>query len=250
MTAWMSIGLSVVLVLGIVVGPASAQEEGDPTLTEVWEPIPPAVDPGDATRPPSDAIVLFDGRDLAAWQGRDGEAAWIVADGAVTVAPGAGDIRTRQAFGDVQLHVEWRTPTTIEGEGQERGNSGVYLMSRYEIQVLDSFESRTYSNGQAGSIYKQFIPLVNATRPPGEWQTYDIVFMAPRFADDGTLEHPATMTVLHNGVLIQNHVAVKGTIMYIGEPEYEHHKPREPLLLQEHGNRVSYRNIWMRELSP
>jgi len=241
-----SVMLSVLFLL--VAAAAGAQDQGDPTLTEVWEPIPPQIDPGDATHPPSDAIVLFDGTDLSAWSGRDGEATWTVAGGTMTVAPGTGDIRTKQGFGDVQLHIEWRSPTTITGEGQERGNSGVYLMGKYELQVLDSYESRTYSNGQAGSIYKQFIPLVNATRAPGEWQTYDIMFMRPRFRNDGSVERPAMMTVLHNGVLIQNHVTLKGSSVYIGQPEYEHHGDREPLVLQDHSNLVSYRNIWIREI--
>lgn len=241
-----SVMLSVVFLL--LAASAGAQEQGDPTLTEVWEPVPPKVDPGDATHPPSDAIVLFDGTDLSAWSGRDGAAKWTVADGAMTVAPGTGDIRTKQGFGNVQLHIEWRAPTTITGEGQERGNSGVYLMGKYELQVLDSYESRTYSNGQAGSIYKQFIPLVNATRPPGEWQSYDVIFMRPHFRSDGSVERPATMTVLHNGVLIQNNVELKGSTVYIGQPEYEHHDDKEPLLLQDHSNLVSYRNVWIREL--
>ncbi len=248
MTGRLSIGLFVVLSMAGIAPPARAQSVGDPALTEVWEPVPPTVDPGDARHPPSDAIVLFGGGDLAAWESADGDAAWTLADDVVTVAPGTGDISTREAFGDVQLHLEWRSPTQIEGAGQERGNSGVYLMGRYEVQVLDSYESRTYSNGQAGSIYKQFIPLVNATRPPGEWQTYDIIFMAPRFESDGTLQRPATMTVLHNGVLIQNHVTVKGTVEYIGQPQYESHRAKEPLMLQDHSNLVSYRNVWLREL--
>ena len=225
-----------------------AQSRGRPELTEVWDPVPPKVDPGDATRAPSDAIVLFDGTDLSAWTGRDGAAQWKVEDGAFTVVKETGDIATRQAFGDVQLHIEWRSPAEVVGEGQGRGNSGVFLMGLYEVQVLDSFESLTYSNGQAGSIYKQFIPMVNATRPPGEWQAYDIVFMAPRFAADGSLEQPATMTALHNGVLIHNHVTLRGPTRFIGEPAYEAHAPELPLTLQDHGNPVSFRNIWIREL--
>lgn len=218
------------------------QTEGDPTLTEVWEPVPEIVDapPGE---PPSDAIVLFDGNDLSEWTGE-----WNVASGAVTVAPGSGNLITKRSFGDVQLHIEWSTPSVVEGEGQERGNSGIFLMERYELQVLDSYENTTYSNGQAGSIYKQHIPLVNASRPPGEWQSYDVIFMAPRFRDDGTLSQPATFTVLHNGVLIQNHVTVEGPTLYIGEPSYEAHEPKLPLMLQDHSNPVSYRNIWLREL--
>lgn len=227
---------------------AAPLQQGDPRLTEVWEPVPPVVDPGDETTAPSDAVVLFDGTDLSAWEGRDGNAAWTVADGVLTVAAGTGDIRTRRAFGDVQLHLEWRAPAEVAGEGQERGNSGVYLMGLYEVQVLDSYDNRTYSNGQAGSIYKQSMPAVNASRPPGQWQSYDIVFMAPRFDAAGDLEHPATMTVFHNGVLIQNHFELRGPTVHIGEPAYEHHAMRLPLRLQDHDNPVSYRNIWVREL--
>ncbi len=225
------------------------QGQGDPSLTEVWEPEPAIVIPGHVGGPPADAVVLFDGSDLSAWQGRDGEeAAWDVADGVLTIVPDTGDIVTTQGFGDVQLHLEWRTPAVVRGRSQDRGNSGVYLMSRYELQVLDSYENRTYSNGQAGSIYKQHIPLVNVSRAPGAWQTYDIIFMAPRFRADGTVERPATMTVLHNGVLIQNHAELRGTSVNVGEPEYDAHGPREPLLLQDHDHPVSYRNIWVREL--
>ena len=236
------------VVAAIVSFVAGAQTRGRPELTEVWEPVPPKVDPGEPGRAPSDAIVLFDGSDLSAWTGRDGEARWSIEDGAFTVVKGTGDIATRRAFGDGQLHIEWRSPTEIVGEGQGRGNSGVFLMGLYEVQVLDSYENRTYSNGQAGSIYKQFIPEVNASRPPGEWQSYDIVFMAPRFAAGGSLEQPATMTVLHNGVLIQNHVTLRGPTVFIGEPAYQAHEPELPLTLQDHGNPVSFRNIWIREL--
>jgi hypothetical protein len=219
-------------------------QQGDPKATEVWSPVPPVVRPGEGAAPPSDAIVLFDGRDLSEWR----EPLWKVEDGAVTVVAKTGSLVTRRAFGDVQLHIEWRTPAAVEGEGQGRGNSGIFLMERYEVQVLDSFENSTYVNGQAGSIYKQHAPLVNASRGPGEWQSYDILFLAPRFRPDGTVERPAIFTVLHNGVLIQNHVEVKGTTTYIGEPKYEPHPARAPLSLQDHGNPVSYRNIWIREL--
>ena len=166
----------------------------------------------------------------------------------MTVEPGTGSISTKDSFGDMQFHVEWRTPTEIVGESQGRGNSGVFLMERYEVQVLDSYENRSYSNGQAASIYKQHIPLANASRAPGEWQTYDIVFMAPRFGSDGNLERPATMTVLHNGVLVQNHVEIAGPTVFRGSPRYEAHAPKAPLQLQDHRNFVSYRNIWVRKL--
>jgi hypothetical protein len=221
----------------------------DPKLTEVWDPVPRIVTPGVGAAPPSDAIVLFDGRDLSQWQSADGSAAkWSVSDGAFTVVKGAGDIHTKLSFGDCQLHLEWRTPSRIEGEGQGRGNSGVFLQSRYEVQVLDSYNNVTYSNGQAASIYKQYIPLVNASRRPGEWQSYDIFFRAPRFAGNGTVATPAYVTVMHNGVLVQDHVELKGSTVFIGPPSYQKHNAKEPLLLQDHGNPVSYRNIWIREL--
>ncbi len=221
----------------------------DPKLTEVWEPVPPVVTPGkNCNEPPSDAIILFDGKDLNEWTGKDGgPAMWIVADGAMTVKPRTGIIKTKKKFGDVQLHIEWRTPAEVKGEGQGRGNSGIYLMERYELQVLDSYNNKTYSNGQAGSIYKQGIPLVNACRPPGVWQTYDIIFMAPVFTEKGTLKTPARITVLQNGVLIQNNFEIKGPTVYTGIPRYEAHG-KASLVLQDHGNPVSYRNIWIREL--
>ena len=228
--------------------PACA-EEMDPKLTEVWEPEPAVITSGAGTAPPSDAIVLFDGSDLSAWQHQDGrDAEWNVANGAMTVKPKTGDIQTRQGFGDVQLHLEWRTPAEVESESQGRGNSGVFLQGLYEVQVLDSYNNRTYSNGQAASLYKQHIPLVNASRGPGEWQNYDIVFKAPRFGDDGGLVSPAFVTVFHNGVLVQNHVELKGPTIYRGYPEYQAHADRLPLMLQDHSNPVSFRNIWVREL--
>jgi hypothetical protein len=238
MMRWLSVTLFWIL----------AAIQGDPKATEIWTPVPAVVDPGGPNRPPSDAIVLFDGKSLSEWNGRDGRAQWTVADGALTVAAGTGDIVTRRAFGDVQLHIEWRTPARVEGEGQGRGNSGVFLMERYEVQVLDSHGNETYVNGQAGAVYKQYPPLVNASRPPGEWQSYDIFFTAPRFRADGTLERPATITVLQNGVLVQNHVEVRGTTTNVGEPRYQRHPEKAPLKLQDHVNPVSYRNIWIREL--
>ncbi len=230
---------------------STLSEEQRAAETEVWEPVPVVVTPGRNGAPPADAIVLFDGRDLSQWvaDSGGGEAGWRVDGDAMTVVPGTGSIRTRRGFGDVQLHIEWRTPAEVSGEGQGRGNSGIYFMGRYELQVLDSYDNRTYSNGQAGAIYKQHIPLVNASRGPGEWQTYDVVFAAPRFGADGALLRPASMTVFHNGVLIQNHVELRGPTRYIGQPAYEAHPEREPLLLQDHGNPVSYRNIWVREVS-
>ncbi len=175
-------------------------------------------------------------------------AAWIVKDGAVTVAPGTGMMVTKKDFGDCQLHIEWRTPEKVVGESQGRGNSGIFLQGLYEVQVLDSWNNRTYSNGQAGSLYKQFIPLVNVCKKPGEWQSYDIIFMAPRFSENGRIAIPASVTILQNGVLIQNHVELIGPTEYIGMPNYKPHALKMPLKLQDHGNPVSYRNIWIREL--
>jgi hypothetical protein len=221
-----------------------------PEETEVWEPEPKVVTPGATVhQPPSDAIVLFDGTDLSNWVGKDGgDPEWIVEDGAMTVVKGTGEIQTKQEFGSIQLHIEWRAPTEIEGEGQGRGNSGIFLQDRYEVQVLDSYNNRTYSNGQAGSVYKQHIPLANACRPPGEWQTYDIIYTAPIFDGEGKLARHAYVTVIHNGVLVQNHVALRGPTQYIGQPKYEAHEDKLPLQLQDHSNPVSYRNIWVREL--
>lgn len=216
--------------------------------TEVWEPVPPVVEaPKDS--PPSDAIVLFDGESLSEWvSDKGGEAEWLVEDGAMTVAAGTGGIKTKREFCDVQLHVEWRAPTgTDDQEGQGRSNSGVFLQERYEVQVLDSYQNETYPNGQAASIYKQHIPLVNATRPSGVWQSYDIIFEAPEFAENGDLSEPAYITVLHNGVVVQNHVEVQGATAWIGAPEYEAHGCA-PIALQDHSNPVSFRNIWVRPL--
>jgi hypothetical protein len=229
---------------------ATAQQQGDPKSTEVWEPIPKLVNPGSPDQQaPSDAVVLFDGKNLSEWTSMKGEAAiWKVDDNSMVVTKGTGNIRTKRSFGSCQLHIEWQSPATIEGEGQGRGNSGIFLMGKYEVQVLDSYNNRTYSNGQAGSIYKQYIPLVNASRKPGEWQTYDIIFTAPKFKEDGSLLSPAYCTVLHNGVLIQDHVQLKGETVYIGQPSYGKHADKEPIILQDHGNPVKYRNVWVREL--
>lgn len=222
-----------------------------PEATEFWDPVPIKIDPGKTnTDAPSDAIVLFDGNNLNMWESgsNGGFPEWEVKDGVFTVVKGKGNIKTKQAFGDMQLHVEWSAPDEIVGEGQGRGNSGIFLMDMYEVQVLDSYESKTYSNGQAGSIYKQSVPLVNAMRGPQEWQTYDIIFKAPRFNKNGMLASPATITVLHNGVLVQNHFTLKGPTEYIGIPQYKAHAEKLPIALQDHGNPVSYRNIWVREL--
>ncbi len=231
---------------------SAQQAERDPHAHEVPPPksAPRVVTPGSQPgAPPSDATVLFDGRDLSNWEGaKGGTAQWTVADGAMEVKPGTGAIRTKQPFGSVQLHLEWATPTVVKGESQGRGNSGVFLMSQYEIQVLDSYENPTYFHGQAGSVYKQHAPLVNVTRKPGEWQTYDIIFHAPEFNEHGKLTKRATFTVLHNGVLVQDHVEVMGITVHEGPPYYEGHPAKLPLMLQDHGDLVRYRNIWIREL--
>ncbi len=213
-------------------------------------PVPePKVEPKiiNAGPPPSDAIVLFDGQDLGQWQGDNGSPAkWKIEDGAMVVN-GTGSLRTKQGFGDCQLHIEWATPAKVEGSDQGRGNSGVFLMERYELQVLDSYQNKTYYHGQAGAIYKQSAPLVNASRKPGEWQTYDIIFHAPKRDTDGKVIKPATVTVLHNGALIQDHFEILGST-YTDVPEYEKHPAKAPISLQDHGNPVRYRNIWIREL--
>ena len=206
-------------------------------------PEPPVVDPGDANRPPSDAIVLFDGKDLSAWKGGE---RWKVQDG-YAIAHGGG-IDTKQAFGSCQLHLEFASPAEVKGHGQGRGNSGVYLMQKYEVQILDSYQNKTYFDGQAAAIYKQRPPLVNASRPPGQWQTYEIIFTAPRFTDDSRLERPGYVTVLHNGVLVQNHTELQGDTAWDRPPRYEAHPAKLPLQLQFHGNPVRFRNIWIREL--
>jgi hypothetical protein len=228
-----------------------------PQDTEVWTPVPRVVTPGATDdEPPSDAIVLFDGRNLAEWESaNDGSPArWSVASGVVTVNKPSGDIETKRRFTDYQLHVEWRIPADITGKGQERGNSGVYLAMTdsggYELQVMDSYDNPTYVNGQAASIYKQYPPLVNAARKPGQWQAYDVVWTAPRFNADGSLKSPAYVTAFHNGVLVQNHVALKGVTLYIGTPSYHAHGAA-PILLQAHGDPsapISYRNIWVRPI--
>ncbi len=226
-------------------GQTSNQERAK--ISEIWEPVPPMVTPGSAGSPPSDAIVLFDGRGLSSWESVEGgAAAWAVEDGAMKVN-GKGGIQTKQAFGDIQLHIEWRTPSKVEGTSQGRGNSGVFLAGRYEVQVLDSYDNPTYSNGQAGSVYKQHIPLVNASRGPGQWQSYDVIFMAPHFGDSGRVVRPATTTVFHNGVLVLNSVTIQGATAFIGEPLYQAHG-KAPIMLQDHRNPVSFRNIWVREL--
>lgn len=225
-----------------------SQDITDPKVTEVWDPEPKVVVPGNNAAAPSDAIILFDGKNLENWTDRTGkEAKWLVKDGAMTVVKGTGEVKSKQTFGDIQLHIEWRTPAQAEGEGQGRGNSGIFLQERYELQILDSYKNRTYANGQAGSIYKQSPPLVNASKGPGEWQTYDIIFIAPRFNENGTLKSSGRITVLHNGVLIQNNTEILGTTEYIGKPKVVAHG-KGSIVLQDHGNPTSFRNVWVREL--
>jgi len=210
----------------------------------VW-PEPKVIDPGPVGGPPSDAIILFDGKDLSKWDGGD---QWIIENG-YAISHGGG-ITTKASFGDCQLHVEWATPEKIEGQGQGRGNSGVYLMGRYEVQILDSYQNQTYYDGQAGAIYKTRPPLVNASRKPGEWQSYDIVFHSPQFDNHGTLVKPGDVTVLHNGVLIQDHTELLGSTSWDSPPTYTAHPPRAPIHLQYHGNPVRFRNIWIRDITP
>ncbi|MCI0660447.1 MAG: DUF1080 domain-containing protein [Acidobacteria bacterium] len=222
-------------------------------LTQLPEPKeePKIINSGDATHAPSDAIVLFDGKDLSNWSSvkDNGPAKWDIQNGAMVVKAGTGAIRSKREFNDVQLHIEWATPAEIKGEGQGRGNSGVFLQGVYEVQVLDSFNNKTYFHGQAGAIYKQYPPLVNASRKPGDWQTYDIIYNAPIFENDGKVKNKAIMTVLHNGVLIQDHAELYGETTHEPvQPVYKKHG-KGPLMLQDHGNPVRFRNIWVRELT-
>lgn len=234
-------------------------QEGDPKATEVWEPQPKVVKTAAVNAPPSDAIILFDGKNMDEWESvkdTTQPAGWTMGNGFFTVKKGTGNIQTKRKFMDYQLHLEWKIPALIHGEGQLRGNSGLFLASTgpgdagYEIQILDNYNNKTYSNGQAGSIYKQSVPLANACKKPGQWQTYDIIWTAPRFNEDGTLKSPARVTAFHNGVLVQNNYELTGETRYIGKPEYKAHGAC-PLKLQDHGDKsepVSFRNIWIREL--
>ena len=231
-----------------------------PEETEVWQPVPPVVTPGAIdSAPPSDAIVLFDGRNQDEWVSAKDHtpAQWVVADGLLTVGKTAGNIETRRTFRDYQLHVEWRIPPNITGSGQARGNSGVFLASTgpgdagYELQVLDSYKNDTYVNGMAGSLYKQSIPLANPMRKPGEWQSYDVIWTAPRFNADGSLKTPAYASVFLNGVLVENHFELRGETLYIGKPFYKAYDTA-PIKLQAHGDPsapISFRNIWVRNLA-
>ena len=228
------------------------KEPEDPKETEVWEPVPEPV-AFDENGVPSDAIILFDGSDLDAWEkaGEEGEIGWkINEDNSMTVVPGSGDIQTKEKFGDVQLHIEWSAPDEVRGEGQLRGNSGIFFQNRYEVQILDSYDNLTYPNGQAASVYKQHVPLVNAMKPPTEWQVYDIIYHAPAFSEKGNKIKSGTFTVFHNGVLVQDHVEVRGTTENVGWPKNPAHG-EDVIKLQDHNdgnNYVSFRNIWVRKI--
>lgn len=241
------------LLMSIMPWAAQAQTAGTWPVHSTERPAPRIVRPGPLAPapPPSDAITLFDGVSLAAWRSAasaEAPARWRVADGYFEVTKGTGSIATKGTFGDVQLHLEWATPTPAKGSGQERGNSGVFLMGLYEVQILDSYENPTYPDGQAAAVYGQYPPLVNASRPPGEWQSYDIVFRRPRFNADGSPATPAFLTVLHNGVLAQDYVALTGPTSHSQRPAYARHPDKLPLVLQDHGNPVRFRNVWIRAL--
>jgi hypothetical protein len=230
--------------------------QAKPQDTEFWTPVPKIITPGRTNAdPPSDAIVLFDGQNLDAWVSKDGTPAqWTVANGVLTVNKAGGDIKTKRSFTNYQIHLEWQIPENITGRDQARGNSGLYLASTpetgYELQILDSYENTTYVNGQAASVYKQYPPLVNAMRKPGEWQVYDVIWTAPTFNADGSMKTPGLVTAFHNNVLVQLNSALKGGTVYVGQPAYHAHGPA-PILLQAHGDPsppISFRNIWVREL--
>jgi hypothetical protein len=237
-----------------------AQEKAKHEDTEFYTPVPPVVTPGAVnSNAPSDAVVLFDGKNLDQWVNvKDGAPAdWKVENGILTVSKTSGNIETKKKFGNYQLHIEWKIPANITGEGQARGNSGVFLASigkgdaGYELQIMDSYNNKTYTNGQAGSIYKQNAPLANPNRKPGEWQSYDVIWTAPTFNTDGSVKTPAKVTVLFNGVLVQNNFELKGPTLYIGQPAYTQAHGASPIKLQAHGDKsepISFRNIWVREL--
>ena len=239
--------LSIILILSFVINTGQSSKD-----TEIWGPIPKKVNSISDSSPPDDAIILFDGTDLSSWQARWGEkdSEWqINDDGSMTVVfDGTGGIQTKENFGSVQLHIEWKTSEDLSHKNQDRSNSGVFLQGRYEIQILDSYDNPTYVNGQAGSVYKQYIPLVNASRKPGEWQSYDIIFDAPKFDSDGNKIKSGYFTVFHNGILIHNHVEILGTTENVGPPKNIAHGDG-PISLQSHCcSQVSFRNIWVRKL--
>lgn len=256
------------IVVGIMILSVTSGCEGERTMdktSQAWaqvnkwkihdpdRPQPPVVNPGSEgppVTPPSDAVVLFGGRDLSLWEDTKGQPVrWKVENGTMEVVKKTGNIRTKRKFGDCQLHVEWSAPEVIEGDGQDRGNSGVFLMGLYEVQVLDCYENQTYPDGMTAAVYGQYPPLVNACRPPGEWQTYDIIFHRPHFDAEADLIKPATVTVFFNGILVQDNVILTGPTEHKKRPPYKAHADKLPLMLQDHGNPVRYRNIWIRELT-
>jgi hypothetical protein len=252
-----SVGLALLFTIAITTQASSSREDD----LQKWgpndrtRPLPPVITPGTAStqeqpgKPPSDAVVLFDGKDLSSWESvKGGPAKWTVGDGYFATVPGTGYIRTKASFGDCQLHVEWATPNPPHGVDQDRGNSGVFLHGLYEVQVLDSYESVTYADGQAAALYGQYPPLVNASRKPGEWQMYDIVFHGPRFDANGAVTRKAIFTVFHNGVLVQDHEELTGPTEHHARPPYKVTPEKLPLALQDHNHPVRYRNIWIREL--
>jgi len=258
---WKLFAVLILVSMAVSLNLSAQQSTGKPEDTEVWKPEPKVVTPGaTCAAPPSDAIVLFDGKNLNEWvsaQDRSAPAKWIVANGVVTVDKDAGNIETRRTFRNYQIHVEWRIPENVSGSGQLRGNSGLFLASTgpedagYELQILDSYNNKTYVNGMVGSLYKQSIPLANPMRKPGEWQVYDVVWTAPVFNADGSLKSPAYATVFLNGVLVDNHFELKGETRYIGKPFYKAYS-EAPIKLQAHGDPsppISFRNIWVRELN-
>ena len=238
---WATSGLS----LAILVSFADSWAEAQRYYSGLEWQQPPVVDPGPPGGPPSDAIVLFGGKDLSAWENAE---RWKVEDG--VMINGGGSIRTKQSFGDFQLHAEWMVPPMPNRSGQGRGNSGFYIMGLYEVQILDSYENETYFDGQAGAVYKQTPPLVNSMRPPNEWNTYDLVFTAPRFNEDGTVKSPAYITLLHNGVLVQNHTELVGGTRSNRIPKYRPHAEKLPIFIQDHGSPIRFRNMWIREIKP
>jgi len=254
MTTHVSVLVSGLLLVAVS---AAAQSPGDWAIHDEKRPQPRVVDPGTAStaeqpgRPPSDAIVLFDGKDLSQWRAEKtgAPAPWKVENGYFEVVPKSGGIETAASFGDCQLHLEWAAPSPPVGTGQDRGNSGIFLMGQYEVQVLDSYQSQTYPDGQASALYGQYPPLVNAARPPGQWQTYDIIFRAPRFSADGSLTRPARLTVIHNGVVVHDARELTGPTAHKARPAYKVHAAKLPLGLQDHDHPVRYRNIWIRELA-
>ena len=246
--------LMAVAVIGLAGAVIAGQADREPKQHEVHDmdrPKPEHVNPGESFRaPPSDAVVLFGGENLSKWRKSDGgEPGWKIVDGTMQIVPGSGSIKTKQGFGDVQLHFEFATDPESSDHGQHRSNSGIFFMGRYELQVLDSHENDTYADGQAAAIYGQYPPLVNASRKPGEWQTYDVIFHRPRFDENGELARPATMTVFHNGVLVQDHEKLTGPTSHQERPPYEQHAKKAPISNQDHNDDpIRFRNIWVREL--